>query len=278
MNQTTQTVTLPDGTCLAVHTFAPDDTTGTPADLLLVHGFPANGATFAEFADTLQLALAPAVSLRVIAPDLRGYGDSDKPKAGYTCEQFAADVLAIADALGLQDYVLAGHSMGGKIAQLVAALRPANLRGLVLITPGLLSASVPPADLETRLSAHGDATKIRALVSGWVSRPLDDANAMLVTNAGLQVGLDAWNDWLSIMRGEDFAERAAQIAVPTLVIGAGKDTQRTEAELQTSVQNIPNAQYAALPMSGHLPHIEDPVTLAALVVNFWDTLPVEANE
>jgi len=78
------------------------------------------------------------------------------------------------------------------------------------------------------------------------------------------------------MRSEDFSNHAARITVPTLVIGGGKDPQRTEAELQSEVvAKIAGAVYARLPMSGHLPHLEDPVTLAMMLSNFMDGLPVE---
>ncbi|MBC8140417.1 MAG: alpha/beta hydrolase [Armatimonadetes bacterium] len=273
---TTQTMTTGDGATLSVRVWEKPGTVAgaTPRDILLVHGFPASGGTFAALAEIMLLGASDA-TLRLVAPDLRGYGDSDKPATGYTCDRFAADVSEVATALNLRDYLLVGHSMGGKIAQIVAATKPAELDALALITPGLLAPSLSLPDLADRLAAHSDAAKTRALLSGWAAHPLDANDEEAVTADGLRVGADAWRGWLETMRGEDFAAHAARIAVPTLVIGAGKDPQRTEAELQGVVESIAGAKYARLPMSGHLPHLEDPVTLAMTLSNFLDGLPVE---
>jgi pimeloyl-ACP methyl ester carboxylesterase len=59
------------------------------------------------------------------------------------------------------------------------------------------------------------------------------------------------------------------------VIGGGKDPQRTEDELRRGVvARIKNAEYVRLPNSGHLPHVEEPAALAALIVNFLSAEPV----
>ncbi len=274
---TTQTITTSDNVTLAVHIWEKPGTvaSATRRDILLVHGFPASGKTFAALAEVMLLGGSDA-TLRLAAPDLRGYGGSDKPATGYTCERFAADVREVAEVLELRDYLLVGHSMGGKIAQIVAASNPAELNVLALITPGLLALPAPLADLAERLAAHGDREKTHALVAGWAAHPLDAQTEETVTSDGLRVGADAWRGWLEVMRGEDFASHAARITVPTLVIGGGKDTQRTEADLQSGVvERIAGAKYARLSMSGHLPHLEDPVTLATILSNFLDGLPVE---
>jgi pimeloyl-ACP methyl ester carboxylesterase len=73
--------------------------------------------------------------LQVIAPSYRGHGDSDKPATGYTLDQLAQDVLAVADAAGAQRFVLVGFSKSGKFAQYIAAVHPQRVLGLVLIGP-----------------------------------------------------------------------------------------------------------------------------------------------
>jgi pimeloyl-ACP methyl ester carboxylesterase len=69
----------------------------------------------------------------VIAPDLRGHGDShSSPDGLYDFETYAADVARVSDALGLESFVLVGHSMGGYVGATFAAKKPAALRGLVI--------------------------------------------------------------------------------------------------------------------------------------------------
>ena len=116
------------------------DHPGKGPTLVLTHGLSAN----AHFFDGLCVAgLAPA--LRVLSFDLRGRGLSDKPDAGYTMEDHAADLLGALDALGLERVVLGGHSFGGLLTLYVAATAPERVeRAMVLDVP----AEVDPAVLD----------------------------------------------------------------------------------------------------------------------------------
>jgi pimeloyl-ACP methyl ester carboxylesterase len=247
------------------------DASADALDLLLLHGWPNTGAVWGPLVDVLLLGNA---NLRLYAPDLRGYGDSDKPDSGYTCRDFADDVVDITAALGLRNFALVGHSMSGKIAQLVASRQPAGLSALILVTPGLLAAS-PPVDVSKRKAMYGDPRLIRDMITSWVGHPLSGADADQLAEEALTVGRTAWNGWLSPMRDEDFSGEIGKIAVRTLVVGGGKDPQRTEDELRRGVvARIKGAEYVRLPNSGHLPHIEEPAALAALIVNFLSAEPV----
>jgi pimeloyl-ACP methyl ester carboxylesterase len=72
---------------------------------------------------------------RCVAVNQRGWGESHATDGRYDLAAMADDVQAIVAALSLQRYVLVGHSMGGKVAQIVATRRPASLLGLVLVAP-----------------------------------------------------------------------------------------------------------------------------------------------
>ena len=78
-----------------------------------------------------------------VALDARGSGASDAPTSGYGIADLADDVEGVIAALKLKSYVLVGHSMGGKTAQLLASRRPQGLRGLALV------ASSPPTPMAT---------------------------------------------------------------------------------------------------------------------------------
>ena len=82
----------------------------------------------------LARKLSPAY--RVLALDLRGRGESDKPKEGYGFAYHARDVLAVADALRLDTFSLVGHSFGATAAAYIASVRPDRVRSLVLIDGG----------------------------------------------------------------------------------------------------------------------------------------------
>ena len=87
--------------------------------IVLVHGFSSTADAWARVGDTL------ASEFHVVAPDLRGHGESEwDPDARYTDEQLAADIHALAHHLNLRPFTLVGHTMGGAVAFTYAARYP----------------------------------------------------------------------------------------------------------------------------------------------------------
>jgi pimeloyl-ACP methyl ester carboxylesterase len=95
---------------------------------------------------------------RAVAYDQRGHGASKSgPGARWTIDAFAADVLAVADALGLERFVLVGHSFGATVAMTAAAMSPGRVLKQVLLDPGGSFADVAPASLDEFVaSVEGD--------------------------------------------------------------------------------------------------------------------------
>ena len=91
---------------------------GQGEPVLLVHGWPQHWWMWRHLIPAL------ATDFRVIAPDLRGYGWSEAPRGGYEKEQFAADLLALLDAMGLERVRLVGHDWGGVAAVLLCVAHP----------------------------------------------------------------------------------------------------------------------------------------------------------
>jgi pimeloyl-ACP methyl ester carboxylesterase len=108
------------------------DFPGGEPPLVLLHGLSANAHSFGGL---VAAGLSPA--FRVIAPDLRGRGDSDKPARGYRMADHAADVLALLDVLGLERVVMGGHSFGAFLSIYLAATRPERVARVVLIDAAL---------------------------------------------------------------------------------------------------------------------------------------------
>ena len=113
--------------------------TGDGPTLVCLHGLTANCRYF----DSLGESLVP--EYRVIAYDLRGRGESDKPKSGYNLISHTIDLEAFLNALSLERVVLVGHSLGAAIAGLFTARSPAKVDRLVLIDGG---ASTAPQERE----------------------------------------------------------------------------------------------------------------------------------
>ncbi|MBW4716817.1 alpha/beta fold hydrolase [Saccharothrix obliqua] len=99
-----QRVTVADGVALNVAVG------GSGSPVVLLHGFPQTHLMWRHVAADL------AADHTVICPDLRGYGDSDKPADGYAKRVMAADVVALARAFGFERFALAGHDRGALVA------------------------------------------------------------------------------------------------------------------------------------------------------------------
>ena len=96
--------------------------------VLLLHGFPE-----CWYSWRMQLPVLAAAGFRAVAPDMRGYNLSDKPRGGYNIEQLVDDVVAIAAALGEERAHVVGHDWGGIIAWQAAARHPEFVRSLTVM-------------------------------------------------------------------------------------------------------------------------------------------------
>ncbi len=118
-------IALSTGVSLDVQVEGPED---APA-VILLHGFPESHRTWRHIVPDL------ARDHRVVAPDQRGYARSDKPEGvdQYTTDKIIADVVALADALGIDRFTLVGHDWGGAVAWGAALTRPDRVARLVIV-------------------------------------------------------------------------------------------------------------------------------------------------
>lgn len=136
--------------------------------VLLLHGFP-------EFwwCWRAQLPALAAAGYRAVAPDLRGYGASDKPPRGYDALTLAADVAGLVRALGERSAVLVGHDWGGLLAWVVASVHPTLVRRLVVVGmphPLRLRAALLHTPAQRRASRHLAAVQLPRLPERWLTR------------------------------------------------------------------------------------------------------------
>lgn len=210
-----------------------------------------------------------------VAVDLRGWGDSGKPDTGYRLADMADDVRGTIDALGLERYVLVGHSMGGKLAQYLAADRPAGLLGLVLVAP---SPPLPlPLDAAQRAviaHAYDDAASIAATLDHVLTAgPLPQALRSQVVEDSLRGAAAAKRAWPHGAMAEDITDRARGIDVPVTVVSGELDRVDPPAALLTHLLPfIPHAVLETVPGRGHLLPLEAPQAVAHAIRRFVDDL------
>lgn len=210
---------------------------------------------------------------RCLAPDLPGFGRS-RPIA-------PASVAAMADQVGhairdeaAGEFILLGHSMGGKIALALAARRPVGLAGLVLVAPS--PPSPEPIGAEQRremLAAYGDRKAASETLARITKRTLPDELVRTEIEHHIAASHDAWRWWLEQGSREDLSDLARQIACPTLVVIGGEDpAMPPETVRREVVARIAGAREHVVAGSGHLVPLEAPDELAAAIVAFVDAL------
>jgi pimeloyl-ACP methyl ester carboxylesterase len=252
------TIATDDGTTIAYRTFGEG-----PLHVLLVHGWMFSGAVYDDILDSFDTA-----GLRLIVLDLRGTGDSGKPETGYTLERHAKDVLAVADAVGAQSFVLIGHSMGGAIAQWIAADQPDRVRALMLMNAVPASGMPLPDDARALFRGSPGSREMQGVILNLSCKQLSDASrerllddAAKVSAAAIQEGFDAWSTG-------GFADRLGAIRAPTLVVTTDDAFMPPDFMRQTIVSHIKGARLAVLPGPGHYPQVERPRETAALLQAF----------
>ncbi|WP_116139939.1 alpha/beta fold hydrolase [Trinickia diaoshuihuensis] len=212
---------------------------------------------------------------RTVAYDHRGWGESDAPADGYAIGDLADDAQAVIAKLGLEHYVFVGHSMGGKVAQCVAARRPPGLAGVVLVAPS------PPlpmdvSDEQRTQMAHAydsresvEAVVDHVLTAGTLSSALRE-QVIADSLAGAPQAKAAWPQ--SAMR-EDISEAAKRIDVPVLVIAGEHDRVDPPDTLRRALMPyIEHARMEVLPGTGHLSPLEAPAAVASLIDEFAQAL------
>ncbi len=208
---------------------------------------------------------------RTIATDHRGWGESDAPEHGYALVDLADDAAGVIRALELRSYVLVGHSMGGKIAQLLASRRPEGLVGLVLVD------SAPPSPMrlpegarEKMMNAYASRQSVEATVDEVLTaKPLEPEDRDQVIADSLRGAEVAKKAWPASTSQEDITEEVAAIAVPTLVIAGELDRVDTLETVKTELlPRIPNATLHVLPGTGHLSPLESPAEVFRAIDKF----------
>jgi 3-oxoadipate enol-lactonase len=263
-------VTMDDGVALEV------TDTGRGPGLLLVHGFGGAKEDFSDHVDAL------AARHRVVTFDHRGHGESDDPPdaADYSLDRMAADVLGVADALGIDGFRLLGHSMGGMAARRVVLARPDRIEALVLMdtSPG----PVPGLDADLVELAAGIA-----LNEGKdVLKPMLDEAGTLETPAYLRVLAERpgyrefeerkWDALSSVMwatMAREIVHQPDQLALlaglrcPTLVI-VGEQDESFVAPSHEMAAVIPGAELVVVRDAGHSPQFENPTEWIEAVDGF----------
>ena len=264
--------------------------------VILLHGFPESHRTWRALVPLLE------GDLRLIMPDLRGFGATDKPQdvAAYTTETLVADLFALADALGIDRFALVGHDWGGAIAWAAAIGGNARIKRLAIVNsphPALFQKSLIDHSAQRAASQYMTAFRDPGLEARIARMGLetffDKSFAPHVDLATIpaeerQHSIDDWGqpgaltamlNWYRASRiivpapGEqaalpDWVAHVPKIRVPVRVIW-GLDDRALLAVLLENIGEIgDDVELFPLPQVGHFAPWQAPDALAAALLPF----------
>jgi non-heme chloroperoxidase len=222
--------------------------------LILLHGYTDSWFSFSRVLPQL------AATYRVYALDQRGHGDSDRPEDGYTLPDYAADVVAFMDAMGLASATLVGHSMGSLVAQQVALAAPQRLTRLVLIASATTVRHEGVLELQRAVEMFDDPVPlefVQEFQSSTVYHPVPDDFMDAAVAASLKVPARVWRGAMAGMLA-DHSIPLDRIQTPTLILWGDQDTIFPRAEQDAMLAALPSATLKVYPETGHAPHWERP--------------------
>jgi pimeloyl-ACP methyl ester carboxylesterase len=259
---------------------------GQGPGMVLLHGFPQTGHMWRK--------VMPALAERftVVTPDLRGYGDSDRPAAGYDKRSMAADIVDVIQTLGIGPAVLVGHDRGARVAHRFALDHPSMLTRLVLldIAPTYdiferldqRSARrvwhwffhlVP--DLPEALTAGREETYLRYLYKTWTFNPaaieeeaIQEYLRCFREPGAMRAAFDDYRAGATIDLEHDAADRHTKIGVPTLLLWGGSRMAQSADMLGVWKERCEQVEGRAITNCGHFIPEEQPVALIEAILKF----------
>ncbi len=248
------------------------DDHGIGLPVIFLHAFPLNRSMWTG----LTTALLNEQCFRLVALDWRGFGESDLHDSVSMMEQFADDVAGLMDALGMQQAILCGLSMGGYAAFAFLRKYSERLRGLILAD------TRPGADNEEGRANREQVARlveeqgIDALADMQVPKllgtytlqqyPEVELRVRQMINAATPAGVAAASRGMALR--VDASDLLPRIACPTLVVVGEQDALTPPSVAQAYARTIPNVQLATVPLAGHLSNLEQPDTFLEIVRPF----------
>jgi pimeloyl-ACP methyl ester carboxylesterase len=286
-------IELTTGVRLNVALAGPEDA----EPIILLHGFPESHRTWRnQIADLAR-------DYRVIAPDQRGFAGSDKPHGieNYHTDKIVADLMALADALGVKHFTLAGHDWGGAVAWMAALTHPLRVKRLIIVNaphPLIFQKSLIADEAQRQASQY--ITFFRtpaaeaAIAAMGLNAFLDDlvlihSDATKFPQEEREISLAEWSEpgtltgMLNWYRGSKIVVPAPgedasaplwthapfpALRMPTLVVWGLKDPALLPVQLEGLDELVKDLRVVTSPSAGHFVTWEEPGTVTSAMRDF----------
>jgi 3-oxoadipate enol-lactonase len=224
-------------------------------------------------------AVASALSgeMPVLVYDKRGHGLSDLGSGIRSIDDHVDDLSGLIDHFGFDKVVLCGLSVGGMIAQGMYARRPEIVNALILCDTAhkIGTADSWKARIET-VERHGIQAVAEGVLKVWFTPSFHSARSAELAgcrNMLTRQALAGYVGTCEAVRDADFTDVARRIAVPTLCVVGDQDGSTPPDLVRSLADLIPDARFEIIRGAGHIPCVEQPETLTALIRDFVASLP-----
>jgi pimeloyl-ACP methyl ester carboxylesterase len=233
--------------------------------VVFVHGWPDSWFSFSRVMELLP------PTLRAIAFDQRGFGESDHPDSGYTIPGFAADLMALLDALDIERAVIVGHSYGSFVARCAALAAPERVAALALIGTGFSTLTPVTEGLQAALRRLPDPIPepfAREFQSGtaYHAVPAEFFDRIIVES--LKIPPRLWPVMIDCLTRYDDTRELGAIRAPTQLLWGDHDALFARADQDAFLSAVPAARLKVYEETGHCPNWERPAWVAADIADF----------
>ncbi len=208
--------------------------------------------------------------LRILRYDKRGHGLSSCPPAPYTMGALIRDAERLLDTLAVRDCVFVGLSIGGMIAQGLAAKRLDLVRAVVLSnTAPKIGTRDLWADRIAMVETQGLAAMSDAIMERWFSKPFREGPQVTPWRRMVETTpAEGYSGCSAAIAGSDFYATTAALRLPALVIAGSEDGSTPPDLVRDLADLIPGARYDLIRGAGHLPCVEKPEVFGPLLAGF----------
>ncbi len=248
--------------------FYRDQGGGVP--VMLIHGFPLTGDIWDSQIENLS------AKVRVIAPDLRGFGKSGITEGTYFMELFAHDLKELLDTLGIENAVFAGISMGGYITFTFYRMFPSYVKAMVLLDTRSGADSEQGKQGRINLAQRARNGEMDKIADEWTDKLFAPSTIKIrpdivhtVRDGIYRTSPEAIaNASLGMMERQDSTSLLHNIACPVLIIVGEKDILTPVEEAKTMAAKINGARVEVVKDAAHLTCLEAPEKVNSLMLSF----------
>ncbi|MEM1265650.1 MAG: 3-oxoadipate enol-lactonase [Pseudomonadota bacterium] len=212
--------------------------------------------------------------MRLIRFDMRGHGLSDCPPGPYTIDDLIDDAAGLLDYLDLRRAVVVGLSVGGMVAQGLAARRPDLVSALVLSnTAARLGTAEIWAARIASIRAGGLSSMSDEILARWFAPPFRSGAEVGLWRAMLErTPVDGYLGVAAALRAADLTAETARLTLPALAIAGSEDGSSPPEHVRATAALIPGSRFEVISDVGHLPPVEAPKAFLSLLTGFLEEI------